>query len=680
MTDYYVRITGDDTDDGLSAGAAWATIAHAMDTISAGDTVYIGAGTHTHTDSARADFKGTNGNPKIFQGDPYGEFCGDGPGPVVITSARTNLYWSEGQERYLFELTGDVEYVEFHDLVFLGNAAGGYSIIVLGSATGARAFSGVVFEDCMFFHHNQASYVQANNSVTFDYGDGAVPVGNGLRIRRCLFNDLCTILYDSTLASVDIDLVVESCVGTRNGRFSLGGSTGTYGPLGILARNITCCRNTYSVFIQHNDADDAGAGEYHNILMEGASYFQTTSGSADTLKISNSITEGNNVSVWNDVTWKRDESYGVMDYWDQNTRGVFFGQELNMIYEKYYGTRPFQCFEPFEWFGMKQLGISAGNPTQEPLRDYYNRPFGKNRAQSYLPVGMFNGDYSSTWLTTYYTWTDPDSTWTTEAAINESTFDYANSSAAGTINTNYLRLQNTSVNIVPTQTIQDVYIRMRGWIQEAAGEFYANFYTSGEAENLGTITWDNDPALGARYYNLQKIPNAPAGGWTPANIASLECRIWRNDAAGAGGFFRIYRLSIYIDCGDHDVGAVSSRGLLEVDTTNGNGSDQCLKISRAGFYQTTCPVVANTEITVSADAMIDSNYSNAMGDRPQLQVYNIPGGIDEQTDSQSVVPDDTWSTMSVAFTPTLDGYATIRVVSFDESKDGETFFDNITWS
>ena len=182
----------------------------------------------------------------------------------------------------------------------------------------------------------------------------------------------------------------------------------------------------------------------------------------------------------------------------------------------------------------------------------------------------------------------------------------------------------------------------------------------------GNADWEK------KWYNLEMIPNAPAGGWTPTHLRNLECRMWQT----GGGDIEVQRLLIYMDTADHDSGAVASRGNLEIETSVVLDGDQSLKITRGGFYQTQVPVVADTEITISAYTRYDSNYS---GDLPSIEVFNIPGGIAEQTDV-TLAPVDTWNGVGVTFTPTQNGFVTVRLVSHDTSSDGITYFDNLTWS
>ena len=87
MTDYYLAVSGRDSDDGRSAANAWGTFEHALDNLSAGDTLYIAPGVHQHDQAARDNLGGTSGSPIVFQGDPYGEhFPGIAPSPVCFTN------------------------------------------------------------------------------------------------------------------------------------------------------------------------------------------------------------------------------------------------------------------------------------------------------------------------------------------------------------------------------------------------------------------------------------------------------------------------------------------------------------------------------------------------------------------------------------------------------------------
>ena len=672
MTNYYVRVTGSDAAAGTSPAAAWATIAHAIDNLTAGDTVYIGPGYYYHNDPAHSDYAGSNGSPIVFQGDPHGAYTGDAPGPVIIGSAKTDFSRVGQYRSRLMQFDGNAKWLEFHDLVFTGGSSTN-NMMEFGGAAG-YSLEGIVVEDCMFFQLGSSKYGQIGSSLHFDFGNGLVTPTVGPRVRRCYFTDGLTMRYTGNAGgpSIDLDFEINACVVSDGGFLRLGGTGGTYSCHGlriIACSSISNYHEGISIFQAYYPVYASGH-LFAGLVSDGAGWIGIVGGSANTIVAEYIQPQMGVATMWTQTPYVKPGD-GLNFQQEGNTYGCWWGYELNYIYEKYFGINPFNMWEPLDWFGYKNTAIGGGHPGYKPTLDYYGRPFGVNRNNSYVPVGWFNGDFVSDQFPVLYTWTDPDSSFTGEDNLNENDYEYVTYSAAGTINTDYLRVQQPSVNINANQIIHDVYIRPMLYMSGLAGEMYFNFYTANEAENLGTLTFSAS-ADDLHWHDLQKIPNKPAGGWTVSAIENLEFRTWRNGEAGS---FRAHKVVIYLDTGQHDIGAVASRGDLQVEPS-GNDSDQSLKIVRGGFYQTTCPVVANQEITISVDCWIDANYD---GDPPSLQVYHIPGSVSEESDTHNGFS-ESWDSLSVTFTPTLNGYATIRTESFDESYDGETFFDNLTWS
>ena len=66
-TTYYVSTTGDNGHDGKSEATAWRTITYAADTVVAGDTVMIKAGTYVN-EHVTPDNSGTSTSPIVFEG------------------------------------------------------------------------------------------------------------------------------------------------------------------------------------------------------------------------------------------------------------------------------------------------------------------------------------------------------------------------------------------------------------------------------------------------------------------------------------------------------------------------------------------------------------------------------------------------------------------------------------
>ena len=66
-TDYYVSLSGNDANDGLTLDTAWRTITYAATQAQAGDTVYIKGGDYGHEHVVVAN-SGTEANPIVFEG------------------------------------------------------------------------------------------------------------------------------------------------------------------------------------------------------------------------------------------------------------------------------------------------------------------------------------------------------------------------------------------------------------------------------------------------------------------------------------------------------------------------------------------------------------------------------------------------------------------------------------
>ena len=143
-----------------------------------------------------------------------------------------------------------------------------------------------------------------------------------------------------------------------------------------------------------------------------------------------------------------------------------------------------------------------------------------------------------------------------------------------------------------------------------------------------------------------------------------------------GTALRVSMLAVYLETGQVDAGAVSSQGPREVETTVVNTGANAIKFTKAGTYQTTIPVKANMATTVSVFARKDSNYTGA---GPKLEAFNIPGGIIEKTATHAAAA-DVGEELTVSFTPTGNGFVTVRLLSQDTSKIGQSYFDTLTWS
>ncbi len=673
MTDYYIRTSGDDVNDGLTPGAAWASFTKAFDTIGAGDTVYIGPGLYEHSEAARAAFGGTSGNPKVFQGDPYGTETGDDPGIVAMISRLHDFAGTRYDN--LIEWTGDTKFFEFHDMVFLGAAQQNTDdMITLGDSVGAFGMDGIVFEDCMFFNKGATGRYDGD-LIIVRYGDGDTPVGNGIRFTRCNFDGRVRVTCDdNAVATFDIDFIMDSCVFSGGGYITFAPSAGVHSISGIKIRNCSNVANSvnylYGVVTMSN-VHGTNSVELYGIVNEANGPAVTIDGATD----SDSAVANYTTAIQHDsltVDQHAAVGNGVIGIGVMNPRNAFWGYEANYVYDKFYGMKPYMEFEPVEIFGMRNPAIGGADPDEVPSLDYYGRSFQANHANSRVAVGFYNGDFAvAPFNDVLYTWQDPDTAWANEDLINEVVSGYTSCSVAGSISTNYLRIEKPSVRIDTNQIIHRVFVRPYASLVNDSPDLNFNFYTLDEGEDLGGFSYPYDDSTSGHWFGMQEVP-APSGGWTKTHVENLECRIWMT----TGTLLRVSCLAIYLETGQADAGAVSAQGPRNVETTVVNTGANALKFTQAGTYQTTIPVKASVEVTISVYARKDSNYT---GTGPKIEVFNIPGGIAEQTDTH-VGAADAWEEISVTFTPTLNGPATVRLLSQCTSLDGIAYFDNLTRS
>lgn len=93
-TNYYVRKTGNDSQNGLTPATAWKTVTKAANyTLQPGDTVFIGPG--YYNESLSPTTSGTENNPIVWYGDYTGRKTTDAPGRVAIGG------WSDGVPQFV---------------------------------------------------------------------------------------------------------------------------------------------------------------------------------------------------------------------------------------------------------------------------------------------------------------------------------------------------------------------------------------------------------------------------------------------------------------------------------------------------------------------------------------------------------------------------------------------------
>ena len=230
-TDYFVRKTGNNGNAGTAAGIAWLTIDYAADNMSAGDTVYVGAG--TYSERVTPSQSGASGSPIRFIADTDGSQTGDA-GDILVTG-------SPGLRTLEVPLNKD--YLEFYKFKFQGFA---------GDAVRFYYADGGLLDNCELYSGTQGLLVTGSNNLTVQnciihdnssdgvntstvsgmlvagceiYGNvtGIDVDSGGVTIRNCLLRDNSARGIDVTVGTV----VVQNCTVVNNTTDGIHEGTGT---------------------------------------------------------------------------------------------------------------------------------------------------------------------------------------------------------------------------------------------------------------------------------------------------------------------------------------------------------------------------------------------------------------------------------------------------------------------
>jgi len=199
MTTYYVRKTGNNSNAGTSAGAAWLTIGKALGAtgIASGDTVYIGAGTYREVVTVNM----TSAVAETFIiGDVDGVQTGDA-GEVIWTAYTTNDTTAPANTALLTLSARD--FLTFRRITMVeGNA------LLINGITSSS--TNIKIQDCVLLGNPGTT----NSMLFFAVGFGA-PIH--LLIERCWIrgsggNVLALTLARGTGSDYDADVIVRNVV------------------------------------------------------------------------------------------------------------------------------------------------------------------------------------------------------------------------------------------------------------------------------------------------------------------------------------------------------------------------------------------------------------------------------------------------------------------------------------
>lgn len=238
-TEYFLRVSGNDSNDGRSAAAAFRTWNKAAPLVGPGDVVYVGAGTYTESVFGLRD--GTAGNAARWLADSAGARTGDA-GTVTLRPA-------DGGGWALRLL--DEQYITFRGVRFAANPNASNAVGVLSQDSVQNDFAECTFDGL---------------SIGLRAEVGQVDVG------ECTFANCGTSIY-SDRANVDLDdstltgaavtthlRVLSSYVLSRNSTFA-GADYAIYQSTGTACQVLACDISGASVCGLWTDAADVVLAE-----------------------------------------------------------------------------------------------------------------------------------------------------------------------------------------------------------------------------------------------------------------------------------------------------------------------------------------------------------------------------------------------------------------------------------
>jgi len=238
---YYVRKTGNNSNNGKSAGQAWLTIAKAAQTMIAADKVYVGAG--SYTGQIAPTTTGFSGSKIQYIADKTGAFTGDA-GTVTITANNLDVLLLDARN-----------YTEFIDFFITATGTSGRAARWQNSTNG-------LLQGCTLSS-------AANDAVSLSAGS--------LTITGCT-------LTNSASDGVDLD---------TNGLLTMSTSTISNNTVYGVNANATGCTIAMSRCIVQNNTShgiyvDGGSGSVINCLvLENNNGLHTVT------------TGGSGVNIWN---------------------------------------------------------------------------------------------------------------------------------------------------------------------------------------------------------------------------------------------------------------------------------------------------------------------------------------------------------------------------------------------
>ncbi len=635
MAIYYVRKTGSDSNNGLSAGAAFLTLAKLLggSGMGSGDTAYIGAGQYR-------EFIQPTLLPAVqtlIIADVDGSHTGD-PGEVQVTGYATNDRTAPSGST-LINLNGANKYT-FQDFVFVG------SWTMVSDASGGSA--NISFIRCAFIISGGFG-----NQNFFSIGNTPVNTALNWLIDSCTFvrgfgNTVFNInpIPKPSAADLDLNFVVKNCLflfGTSIVLFA-----GTSGANTFKAGGIKMYNNTFfstGPVIQLNDSGISTTIPclaYNNLIYCCASTVFIANTSGQILEDYNILNQ--NSALYTNVTAG---SHTISD-----------GSIAMLLYT---GHEFYSVGSNLKPFGMPKPGsplLGFGNNSAGPVTDILGaaRPSGLVKAA--------NGTATSGAAKTL---TDSGASWGINAfaGLTVSIISGTGNGQTKSISSNTATVLTVDGNWKTNPDSTSVY------------EIYTVSGSSTGKATSGSTTslTDSNAAWGVNMwqgYTLH-IDSGTGSGQTLLVTSNTATALTfaAATAPDSTSTYSLYRgtginvLNPGVGC--YELGQSAIRETATIRT----GSNS-IRIPGAGYQDFVIPVNA-TATNITIYARYDTAYA---GTKPSLNIVNgTECGVANATATQSGIANN-WEQLTLTFTPTAQGIITIRLISSSTTPIGNAFFDD----
>lgn len=626
MTTYFVRMTGSDSNNGLTAAAAFLTLGKAATIVAAGDTVWVGAGVYRET--LTISTSGTNGSPVTWTADVDGAQTGDA-GEVRLNPVTPNDFTNVAPNTIV---GGAKAYQTFNKFYFVVGATAGWI-----GASGAST-TNWIFNDCAM------AAVKNVSAIAF-----TVTVDQSLnwQFNRCLFfyanTPVALTVPTTNNADYDVDVVFQGCVAfSQIAMASLTGSGANAGKgYGIKIYNCTAFGRLLTAGAGHSTVNPSLC--YNSVSLSGA----TVPLSANAAGM---ITEDYNcfVGVLTNVTQGvHSSALGVYG------PGFHFGQEA--IWGG--ALRPFMS--PTLDSTYLSFGAQAGGLAVDVLNR--NRPSGVSRVATGTATSGGNK-----------TLTDTGQAWGTNAwagftvQLTGGTGSGQTKQIASNTGTVLTVDGNWKTNPDSTSTYQ-IY-----WGDPSS----TGKATSGTTT---TLTDSNAGWGGSQWVGYTVSIDGGTGSGQTAVISSNTTTALTFPALGTApdstSTYSIYKAT-GVTTQDYAAGAYERHEIGQKETAITDAGSVGIRIMGAGSHEFHIPVnAASTVVTVR----VQYDTAHGTGSKPQAQLLaNGEIGYTGETVTATGGAGAFETLTFAAFTPTAKGFVTLRLISRAAVSNGIAYFDTVT--